>query len=107
MCRHKGQRLRPARFLSRTLATAAPLLLIASTLSGCRDDFSYNSGYEFGTTGRHNDYLSGTQPDDPKLNALRRCLGYKLHAETSSDASRLDSDDFMNGCMTGFGFPRK
>lgn len=107
MCRPKGQRLKSVRLLSRTLALAVPLLLIASTLSSCRDDFSYNSGYDFGTTGRQNDYLSGNQSDDPKLDALRRCLGYKLHAETSSDASRLDSDDFMDGCMTGFGFPRK
>ncbi|SUA31568.1 Uncharacterised protein [Mycolicibacterium fortuitum] len=90
----------------RTLAVASPLILVAGLASGCRDDFSYNSGYDFGTTGRQNDYRSGFTADDPKLDAFRRCIGYKLHAETSSDASRLDSDDFMEGCMDAFGFPR-
>lgn len=70
-----------------------------------RDDYSYDSGYEFGRVGRAVYPVEGSA-EEIKNNAFSRCLSYQFHAKGSSEAHRIDDGDFMDGCMDAFGVLR-
>lgn len=93
--------------LRKTRVPCAAIFLLATVAiaGGCgsaHDDFSYRSGYEFGRAGRANYIVEGSA-EEIRLDAFRRCLAYQMHAKSSSDGHRIDDEDFMDGCMHGFG----